>query len=114
MNTMRTEKGKKMQGGQSRQFEKMAEELKLTETQKTHFTQLQAQHRSSMQTIRQNDNIDRTSKENQVKALMNEHQRNVAKLLTKDQQKQFEELKKNRPNQQNGKGRKGMGRPPVI
>ncbi len=114
MNALRTEQGNKMRERQSKGFEKMASELKLTEAQKAKITPLQEKHRSEMQALMQNDNLDRATKEKQVKALLDAHQKDISKLLTTEQQTQWEEMKKNRPVHHKGAGKMGQGRPDFI
>lgn len=107
MTALRVEQDKKMQEGQARRFEKWAGELKLSDAQKTECAALQARQRNSMQALRDNDNLDRTTKDKQVKALMEQHNKDISKILNKEQQKQWEEMRKQRPMPQ--RGPKGMG-----
>ncbi len=114
MTAIRNGQEKKIQEAQLRRMDKIAVELKLSEAQKTQFAQLQTSHQTAMRALMQNDNIDRTAKEKQVKALMDQHKKDMEKLLNKEQQKQLEEMKKDNPKQQRGRGDRGMGRPAVI
>ena len=95
----------------------MAEQLKLTERQKMDFAAMQAAHRKSMQAIRDNEGLDRTQRDLQVKALMEAHRNEVSSILTKEQQAQLEALRKERPlhrGQGAGPGPNGHGHGPGI
>lgn len=94
---LRAEAQKKMESARSKGFEQMAEQLKLTERQKMDFADMQAAHRKSMQAIRDNEALDRTQRDLQVKALMVAHRNEVSSILTKEQQAQLEALRKERP-----------------
>jgi Spy/CpxP family protein refolding chaperone len=104
---MRAEQQQKMQAAQAKGFEKMAEQLKLTENQKSQFARAQEKQRSSMQAIMQNDKLDRSQRENQLQAIREEHKNEIARILTKEQQRQLDQWKQQRPT--NMQGRPGFG-----
>jgi Spy/CpxP family protein refolding chaperone len=112
MVALREEKRKEMDQRQDKQFEKMAEQLKLTDTQKTQLTQQREKNRETMHAIMENEGLDRTAKQAKVKAMQEQHKKDMEKVLTKEQLKQWEEMQKNR--MQKGPKMQGMHRHGVV
>jgi Spy/CpxP family protein refolding chaperone len=115
MNSLLENKRTEMQEKQAKHFEKMANELKLNETQKTQLKQQQEKNRKAMQALRENESLDRSAKENGIKNLMDQHRKDMAKVLTKEQMEQWEKMRQDRPNHKGegkGSGHKGGGRGP--
>lgn len=112
MVAIREEKMKEMQQKQAKQFDKMAEQLKLTDTQKSQLTQQREKNRETMQSLMKNETMDRSTKQAKVKAMQDQHKKDIEKVLTKEQQKQWEEMYKNR--MQKGPKMQGRGRHGVV
>jgi Spy/CpxP family protein refolding chaperone len=102
----------KMQERQGRQFDKKAAQLKLTEAQKTQLKQQQEKNRAEMQALRSNDALDRTAKQQKVKSLMEKHNREMEKVLSKEQMEQWKQMKNEAP--RNGRHGHGKKQGPVV
>ncbi|MCU0388052.1 MAG: hypothetical protein MUE71_05550 [Chitinophagaceae bacterium] len=100
---LRAEQQKKMQAAKAKGFEKMAEQLKLSEDQKNQFAKMQEKHRSTMQAIMQNEKLDRGQRDNQLKALKAEHNNEISRILTKEQKNQLDQWKQQRPKFRHGR-----------
>lgn len=112
MVSLREEKMNEMKQQQGRQFDKMAEQLKLTDTQKTQLTQQREKNRETMQALIQNESMDRSTKQAKVKAMQDQHKKDMEKVLTKEQLKQWEEMHKNRMHE--GPKMQGMRKHGVV
>ncbi len=112
MVSIREEKRKEMEQRQGKQFDKMAEQLKLSDTQKTQLTQQREKNRESMQALIQSESMDRSTKQAKVKAMQEQHKKDMEKVLTKEQFKQWEEMQKNR--MQKGPKMQGMRKHGVV
>ena len=53
-------------------------------------------NRESMHAIMQNEGFDRTAKQDKVKALQEQHKKDMGNVLSKEQLKQWEDMQKNR------------------
>jgi hypothetical protein len=112
MVALREEKRTEMEQKQGKQFDKMAEQLKLTDTQKTQLTQQREKNRETMQALMQNESMDRSTKQAKVKAMQDQHKKDMEKVLTKEQFRQWEEMQKNR--MQKGPKMQGMRKHGVV
>jgi protein CpxP len=112
MVALREEKRTEMEQKQGKQFDKMAEQLKLTDTQKTQITQQREKNRETMQALMQNESMDRSTKQAKVKAMQDQHKKDMEKVLTKEQFRQWEEMQKNR--MQKGPKMQGMRKHGVV
>jgi Spy/CpxP family protein refolding chaperone len=97
----------KMQEVKSRRFEDMTEKLSLNETQKAALQKERDEQRMKMQSIRQNDAIERSEMQASIQEMRAKHEATMKSVLTKEQYKQWEEMKKQIP-QRGGHGRGHM------
>jgi Spy/CpxP family protein refolding chaperone len=105
MKTLREEQEKKMKERQGQHFDKVAADLKLTDAQKAQLQDIREKHMAAVKKIRENESLDRTAHQSGMKNLMEQHKKDMQKVLTKEQWEQLEKMKQDHP----GKGRPGKG-----
>lgn len=91
--TMRSERGKKFNGGPGRGMDRMKTELGLSDDQSAKIKSLQADTRTKIKGIRDNQSLSDDQKKQQVMAAMKEQRENMNKVLTPDQLKKMEDMK---------------------
>lgn len=96
--TMRSERGKKFNGGPGRGMDRMKTELGLSDDQSAKIKSLQADTRTKIKGIRDNQSLSDDQKKQQVMAAMKEQRENMNKVLTPDQLKKMEDMKAKRMN----------------
>jgi Spy/CpxP family protein refolding chaperone len=109
MVAMREDQAKKMQEKQGQHFEKVSADLNLNDAQKTQMKQLHEKQMAAVKTVRDNEGLDRTARQTTMKNLMEQHKRDMQKVLSKEQ---FEQWEKMRQDQfaKGGQGKGGQGK----
>ncbi len=74
-------------------LDKMKQELNLSDNQVAAIRKNQETTKSKLIALKENDQIDRAAKREQLKALKNEMKQNMANVLTKEQQQKLESHK---------------------
>ncbi|MES2776637.1 MAG: hypothetical protein V4722_20840 [Bacteroidota bacterium] len=88
------EKGRqKHQEHSAMHFDKMKQELNLTENQVTSLKKSQETTKNKMKALRENDQMDRVAKREQMKAIHNEMKQNFERVLNKEQKEKLESRK---------------------
>jgi len=107
MKANREDQAKKMQEKQGQHFEKVSTDLKLTDAQKSELKQIHEKHIAAVKTVQDNEGLDRTARQTTMKNLMEQHKKDMQKVLSKEQYAQWEQMKQD----QYGKGGPGKGGP---
>ena len=97
LSQLKAERRQKHEQHMAKRMDKMKSELGLSEAQ---VAQLKSQREATgakMKAIRENESLDREQKKAQMMALKSESKAAHQKILTPEQLKKMEELKKNRP-----------------
>jgi periplasmic protein CpxP/Spy len=79
----------------AKHFDKLKQELGLTDQQAAELKKGQADAKSKLAAIRNNSGLDATSKREQLKQLHQEMKNNIDKVLTPEQKQKWEGMKKN-------------------
>jgi Spy/CpxP family protein refolding chaperone len=77
-------------------LEKTKIKLGLSDAQATRLSNLGSSFKSKMKLLKENESLSRTDKKEQIKKLAEEHKTEVKKLLTEEQLKKMEEMKRHR------------------
>lgn len=77
---------------------KMAQDLNLTETQKTQLKSIFSEYQTKAKAVRSQGNLTQAQAQEQMKALRAENMTKAKAVLTKEQLEKFESAKKNRAN----------------
>lgn len=85
-------------GMRNNKFEDVAKDLNLTTDQSAKMATIQTNFRKDIQSIRQNNSLDKEQKKQQIMSLAKQHKSDVQALLTNDQKQQLKDNQKNRPN----------------
>ncbi len=107
MKASREDQAKKMQERQGQQLEKVSTDLKLTDAQKAQLKQIHEKQVAAVKKVRDNESLDRTARQTTMKNLMEQHKKDMQKVLSKEQFAQWEKMKQD----QFAKGGQGKGGP---
>lgn len=97
MEKMRTEKRKMSESVGNARMEKMKSNLGLTNDQVEKLKKQRSATSEKMKAIRENKSLDETKKREEMKALMNKRKESMRSILTEDQMKKMQEMKKQNP-----------------
>ena len=86
------EKRKEMQ---VKRMEKMKKDLALTDDQSAKLKSMNESYRSKFETLRKNESLDRSAKQEQMKTLREQQKSELKNVLTEEQIQKLEEMKKN-------------------
>ncbi|MFT4015356.1 MAG: hypothetical protein QM668_00220 [Agriterribacter sp.] len=90
---MRSERGKKFEGGPGRGMDRMKTELGLSDEQTAKMKTLQEDTRARMKSIRENQSLSEDAKKQQVMAAFKDQREGMNKILTPEQQKKMESMR---------------------
>jgi Spy/CpxP family protein refolding chaperone len=76
--------------------EKAKIKLGLSDAQASQLSNLGSSFKSKMKSVKENESLSRTDKKGQIKKLAEEHRAEVKKLLTEEQLKKMEEMRRHR------------------
>ena len=94
MEKMRTEKRTMSESNANARMEKMKSNLGLTNDQVEKLKKQRSETSEKMKAIRENKSLDETRKREEMKGLMNKRKENMRSILTEDQMKKMQEMKK--------------------
>ncbi len=94
MEKMRTEKRTMSESDANARMEKMKSNLGLTNDQVEKLKKQRSETSEKMKAIRENKSLDETRKREEMKGLMNKRKENMRSILTEDQMKKMQEMKK--------------------
>ncbi|MDX2047673.1 MAG: hypothetical protein SFU87_12865 [Chitinophagaceae bacterium] len=77
-------------------LEKAKIKLGLSDAQASQLSNLGSSFKSKMKSLKENESLSRTDKREQIKKLAEEHKAEVKKLLTEEQLKKMEEMRRHR------------------
>ena len=81
---------------QAKRAEKMKKELALTDDQSSKLKTVNENYRTKFDALRNNESLDRTAKKEQFQALKQQHKEELKNVLTQEQLKKLDEIKKDR------------------
>lgn len=90
--------------------DRLAQELNLTDAQKTQLRNMHQQNREQMKAIKTDDSLTQEQKKEKFKALHESRQAQMNSILTPDQQQKFAQIKENRKGKIGKRGKHGKGR----
>jgi Spy/CpxP family protein refolding chaperone len=90
--------------------DRLAQELNLTDAQKTQLRNMHQQNREQMKAIKTDDSLTQEQKKEKFKALHESRQAQMNSILTPDQQQKFAQIKENRKGKMGKRGKHGKGR----
>lgn len=97
---MRSERGKKFDGGHGRGMDRVKTELGLSDDQSAKIKALQTDSRTKIKGIRDNQSLSEDQKKQQITAAMKEQRDNMHKILTPDQLKKMESMRSKHMNRE--------------
>jgi hypothetical protein len=96
---------------QAIRLEQMKSKLNLTEDQAKAMQKHMATTRQQMEALRNNENLDRTARQEQMQKLRDQSRASLEKILTKEQMNQWKEMQPRRGGPGGGR-HQGPGGPP--
>lgn len=81
---------------QAKRMEKMKKELSLTDEQSSKLKTMNDGYKSKFESLKNNESLDRTAKKEQFKALKQQQKDELKNVLTQDQMKKLDEMKKDK------------------
>ena len=92
----RKESAEKRQQMEAKRMEKIKKDLALTDDQSLKLKTMNESYKSKFESLRKDEALDRTAKREQFKALHEQHKEEMKSVLTQEQIKKLDEMKKNR------------------
>lgn len=90
---MRSERGKRFEGGPGRGMDRMKTTLGLSDEQSAKIKALRADTRTKMKSIREDQTLSEDQKKQQVMAAFKDQRESMNKILTPEQQKKMESMR---------------------
>jgi Spy/CpxP family protein refolding chaperone len=81
---------------QAKRMEKMKKDLALTEAQSSQLKTMNEGYRSKFESLKKNESLDRSAKNEQFKALRQQHKGELKNVLTQEQIQKLDEMKKDK------------------